>query len=559
MSSSSLSTTQTRAMSYDYIIIGAGSAGCVLAYRLSENPDTSVLLIEAGPEDTSWFIHMPGGYRKIHRDPRLMWRFPVTAEANRGEWSGSALGGKVLGGTSSINSMLYVRGQAQDYDDWAAAGAPGWSWQDIGPCFKKIEDHELGESDTRGVGGPLHISCVRDGGPLCEALIQAGVELGVPRREDLNGIDQEGIGYFPTTIKHGERVSAARAFLAPIKQRTNLSVVTGTIVTRIVFDGRRAIGVACTVKGKPREFRPERDIILCAGALQSPKILQLSGIGPADHLRSLKLPVICDSPGVGANLRDHWGLRLQYRLCGAFGYNPWLRGVGLWASALRYLVSRTGVLSTAVAQIGAFIKTMPGAARPDAELQIELFSLIPGTNQIERRPGLQCKVRSLRPESQGTVLIRSADPAVPPAIHGNVLSVEYDQQLTVHMVRYARRLLSQAPLRKYIGEETFPGSNCRSPEEIVDACRRSGSPGSHFAGTCRMGQDPMAVVDATLRVCGVSGLRVVDCSIMPRVVSGNTNGPAMAIAWRAADLILARSLTVETPAGQRTDRPLEPT
>jgi choline dehydrogenase len=526
---------------YDYVIIGAGSAGCVLAHRLSENQDTSVLLIEAGPKDTSWLIHIPKGYRKIHRDPRLMWRFPVTAEADRGEWLGSALGGKVLGGTSSINSMLYVRGQPQDYDDWAAAGAPGWSWRDIGPCFKRIEDHELGESGTRGVGGPLHISCLRDGGALCEAVIQAGVGLGLPRREDLNGIDQEGIGYFPATIKHGRRVSAARAFLAPIKRRRNLTIITEAVVTQILFDETRAIGVACTVRGTPREFRGAREIIRCAGALQSPKILQLSGIGPANHLRSLGLPVICDSPGVGANLRDHWGIRLQYRLLEASGHNRWLRGIGLWMSALRYLIRRTGVLSTAVAEIGAFIKAMPGAFRPDAELQIALFSVVQATNEIESRPGLQCMVRSLRPESQGTVLIRSADPAAPPAIRGNFLSADYDRQLTVHMIRYARRLLCQPPLGKYLGEETFPGPDCRSLEEIVHACRRFGSPGSHFAGTCRMGQDPMAVVDATLRVRGVSGLRVVDCSIMPTVVSGNTNGPVMAIAWRAADLILAGS------------------
>jgi len=525
---------------YDYVIIGAGSAGCVLAYRLSDNQDTSVLLIEAGPEDTSWLIHVPRGYRKIHRDPRLMWRFPVTA-ANRGEWSGSALGGKVLGGTSSINSMLYVRGQPQDYNDWAAAGAAGWSWHDIAPCFKRIEDHELGESDTRGVGGPLHISCLRDGDPLCEAVIQAGVGLGLPRREDLNGIDQEGIGYFPATIKNGRRVSAARAFLTPIKRRPNLTIITDVAVTRILFEGTRAVGVDCTVRGMPREFRGEREIILCAGALQSPKILQLSGIGPADHLRSLKIPVICDSPGVGANLRDHFGLRLQYRLLGVSGHNRRLRGIGLWMSALRYLICRTGVLSTAAAEVGAFIKAMPDASRPDAELHIALFSIVRATNEIEPRPGLQCTVRSLRPESQGSVLICSPDPAAPPAIRGNFLSADYDQQLTVHMVRYARHLLCQPPLRKYLGEETFPGPDCRLPEEIVHACRRFGSPGSHFVGTCRMGQDPMAVVDATLRVRGVSGLRVVDCSIMPTVVSGNTNGPVMAIAWRAADLILAGS------------------
>jgi choline dehydrogenase-like flavoprotein len=525
-------------VSHDYVIVGAGSAGCVLARRLSDDPQTSVLLIEAGPEDTSWLLRVPRGYLKTHRDRRLVWSFPVAADADRGEWKGRLIAGKVVGGTSAINSMLYVRGQPQDYDDWAAGGAPGWSWQDLAPCFKRIEDHELGESDTRGVGGPLHISCPRDGGPLCEAVIRAGVGLGLPRRDDLNGLEQEGIGYFPTTIAGGRRVSSARAFLHPIARRANLTVVAGAAVTRILFDGTRAVGVACAQRGTARKFGARREVLLCAGALQSPKLLQLSGIGPADHLRSLGLPVLCDSPGVGANLRDHWGIFLHYELRRGAGYNRRLRGPGLWLSALRYLLCRSGVLATAAAEVGAFVKAIPGATRPDAQIIFSPFSFRPGTAEIDSRPGLMCSVRSLRPESQGSVRLRSADPAAPPLIRGNFLSAEYDRRLTVHMVDYARRLLREPPLREHLGEETFPGPACRSPEEILDACRRAGSPGSHFAGTCRMGQDETAVVDPALRVRGVTGLRVVDGSVMPTLVSANTNGPIMAMAWRAADLIL---------------------
>ncbi len=356
---------ETRVRIYDYIIVGAGSAGCVLANRLSEDPYSSVLLIEAGPADTSWLIRMPKGYLRTHRDPRLCWCFPVTADPGEGQhW---LIAGKVLGGSSSINGMVYVRGQPQDYDDWVSLGAPGWSWAEMAPCFKALEDHELGESVTRGAGGPLAVSMPRYRHPVCEAVIQAGVAMGLPRKEDLNELDQEGIGYFPATIKRGRRMSAARAFLQPIARRANLTVATDITVGTVLFEGARAVGVACGTNGLLREFRAGKEIIICAGALQSPKILQLSGIGPADRLRALGIQVVCDSPGVGANLRDHWGLKLQYRLLRSPGHNRRLRGLGWRLSRLRYLVSRTGILSSAVAEVGAFVRASPDARRPDAE------------------------------------------------------------------------------------------------------------------------------------------------------------------------------------------------
>ena len=531
---------QPAEQSYDYIIVGGGSAGCVLANRLSESPRTTVLLIEAGPRDTSPVIHKPNGYLRTHRDPRLRWVFPLTADAGRGECQGAFIGGKVLGGGSSINGMAYVRGHPEDYDSWANAGAPGWSWKHMLPCFMRMEDHELGGNDARGAGGPLHISRRRRSSSVSDALIQAGISAGLSYSEDLNAFDGERIGYFPATIEHGRRVSAARAFLAPITGRPNLTVLTDTLAHHVVFDGTRAVAVACSTNGAHRRFHAAQEILVCAGALQSPKILQLSGVGPAQHLRSLDIAVIHDSPGVGANLRDHWGMWLQYRSLRRRDLVRLCRSTGLPGRALRYLIRRTGMLMGSGAEIGAFVKAGRDSRRPDAALQFSPFSIMPDTVDSKWEPRLHCGTQLLRPESHGSVLIRSPDPMVAPEVRADFLSSEHDRRLIVDSVRYARRLLRQPPLEPFLGEEVSPGSSVQSDEEIIDLCRRSGASGAHYAGTCKMGQDRVAVLDEKLRVRGVSGLRVVDGSVMPTLVSGNTNGPIMAIAWRAADLILGQ-------------------
>ncbi|CUI57474.1 GMC family oxidoreductase [Achromobacter xylosoxidans] len=525
----------------DYIVVGAGSAGCVLANRLSANGQHSVCLLEAGPPDRSPWIHIPIGYGKTMFHKVLNWGYYTEPDPNMLDRRIYWPRGRTLGGSSAINGLIYIRGQRQDYDAWAAAGNPGWSWEECLPYFRKLENNDLGPGATRGTEGPLNATSIKTPHPLVEGLIGAARALGLPHVRDFNTGDQEGVGYYQLTTRNGRRCSTAVAYLRPARGRANLRVETGAHAMAILFEGSRACGVRYRQDGQVRTLRARREVILCAGALQSPQLLQLSGVGPAALLRRFGIGVVRDLPGVGENLQDHLQIRLIYETSQPITTNDQLRTLhGRAAMGLQWLLFRGGPLAVGINQGGLFCRVDPASATPDTQFHFATLSADMAGGKVHPFSGCTYSVCQLRPSSRGTVRLRSADPFEAPAMQPNYLSTELDRRMTVAAVKYARRLAATEPLAGLMKREFRPGAEVQSDDEILHFCREYGATIFHPSGTAKMGprEDPMAVVDERLRVHGVSGLRVVDCSIMPTLVSGNTNVPVVMLAERAADFIL---------------------
>ncbi len=543
---------------FDYIVVGSGPAGSLLANRLTEDQDATVCILEAGPADTSRYVRIPAGFVKLLYNPALLWDYPSEPDPATHGRKIRMVQGRIVGGSSSLNGLVYARGQADDFNDWAAAGNGGWSHADVLPYFMRSERRiGAGDDALRGRSGALPVTGPDWTHGLCEAFITGAGELGIPRNPDYNGAQQEGAGYFQRTIHKGRRVSCADAFLHPAIKRGGVDLRVQAHANNIIFEGTRAVGVLYTQDGQMREVRARREVIVCAGTLHSPKLLQLSGIGPAPQLQQLGIKVLHDLPGVGENLRDHFTVRMVSRARNTTTLNEMSRGWRLGVEIAKWLAGRPSILGLSPSLVHVYWKSRPELARGDIQVLFTPGSYKEGQAYVlDDLPGMSCGARQQRPESRGHVRLRSADPMAAPLVQPNYLTDARDQAVLLAALKLARQLMASRAMAAYFEGEILPGPQVASDDELLDFARQRGSTAYHLAGTCKMGpdSDPMAVVDATLKVRGVQGLRVVDASVMPQVPSANTLAGALMVAEKAADLIRGRVLLrsagfIKAPAG----------
>lgn len=528
--------------SFDYIVVGGGTAGCILAARLSEDPRRTVLLLEAGGTDKGFWVPIPAGFSKLLSGSAFNWRFSTEPEDNTYGREIVVPRGKGLGGSTLINGMIFVRGQRQDYDGWAQLGATGWGWDDVLPYFKKIETFEASDIDreVRGTDGPINIVRVGERPVLSKVFMDAAAEAGFPRNPDYNGHDQEGFGYYQVNQKNGRRWTVVDGYLRPALARPNLKVVTSAHVLCLNLDGRRVTGVTYRLDGREVSATAKGEVLLTAGAVQSPHLLELSGIGDPDMLRAAGIPVVHALAGVGNNYRDHFATRMNWRVKAPITLNEQTRGLALAKAVAQYFLTRTGILTLGTGLAHGFVRTRPGLAGPDIQYFFMHASYANAADRaLDHLPGMTIGVTQLRPQSVGSIHVKSADPFQPPAIKPNFLAVEEDRACLVEGMRIARRIIDQPAMDPYRAFEMNPGPDVQTDADFLEFARRTGQTIYHPVGTCSMGTGPQAVVDPSLRVKGLDGLRVVDASVMPTLVSANTAAAVMMLAEKAADIIRA--------------------